>query len=698
MPMPEAEPPMMMAPSMPEIDEGEGLEAALLAVRTWLDIDDEVYTQFHYYQNFRHDPTGLGSQSWFFSWSDDDWTSSIDAAATVDGRLMFFNIWDSGAFRQLSFAELDLDEALELAKEFIANFYPEDEYTLQLPEAPAFTSVHSSNYDFSFFPMINGFRFDDYPIYVSLDKNTGEITNFSRPLVALDEYNFITADHYRSKGTAKEAFLEEGMIELYYTSHYDWITRELTVFPVYAIRDRSTFINAVTGRPINIGEGFSDMFFETGLGMALGFERVESEDSARAFRMPQLSHIEAAAVDAVGNLISRETAIQKVFDYLEIDVPLRVNARLFKDEINTDQYIYNIDYSEDDFWISARVDARDGTILSLTNRDLGARMMRGMPPVPGEDDERMSQEELNAVAIRHIEALSPYDLSEFRLSREDMDFSFYTLFYTRVVNGVEFRNNNISISINASTGELVSYSLTWFEDVAFEPLTDIIDAGAAFDVYDRYADYGIMYQYLSNPDDPTLVNLVYAFRSRNDRGFNFNFVDPFTGKMIGWGGREISLATGSASDYSDVAGHWSEDIVSILAANGVLQTWGGAFRPDETMTLSEFTDYVSQVMRNFIYFERTMGSQPNPIDVDKTITRQEAFKFVCEALGYDAIARRWEIFNYPFSGSVDEEYKGYVTIANALGMVRADSAQYDAKAYITRAEAAYIIYNFVLNS
>ena len=289
---------------------------------------------------------------------------------------------------------------------------------------------------------------------------------------------------------------------------------------------------------------------------------------------------------------------------------------------------------------------------------------------------------------------------------EESKSNSYYFYFARKVNGIEFVSNGIGVNFDNITGKITSYYLSWYEDAKFPSIDDIVSPETALEGIAEFSGYNIVYMSNGMTEAGKInVSLLYSF----DNPVN---ADPYTGKPISWNFEELTKSEVSLPDYQDLSGHWSEDIVNTLTDNGIY-VWGGeAFEPGKGITKSEFIEYLRFYAYNYWtftqlessifvspqgYYRDFMNTADDP-DADKVITRQDAAKLVCEIAGYGLIGSHFEIFIYPFDDAAcDDEYKGYISIMKTLGLINGDGeGNFNAKAVMTRAEAAAIIYNIIM--
>ena len=712
----------------------EGLREALIAVKLYFDVDEDKFTEFNWY--FMPGDGVYNPDSWVLSWNSSDWSANINAQVTAGGILLYYykHEWtDDSNRRNITLARVSKSRARRTADEFLQKVLGDDAGKFRLADQTL--GFPSDRHRLNYVLTHNGFDYPNYNISVELDKLTGEILGYSRGGhqffhdLSEDIFEYQDAGATIAKDKALESYLEHIGLDLVYTSQYDWQARELKVHPVYRLKNnRDEFISAVDGSLVKI-----DFNIQPIAGMAGGYAEAEmvAEDSGSPARNISFSPAEQAALDSAGDYITADQAVAamiKAFD-LELDLSeYQVNSGLRVDQINQEQYLWNIslirrsDTGRD--WIGASVDARNSNIINFSQSsayyneiimdDGSGRIMRGYV----EPEPIYTYDEAKELVLKKIKEILPYDLDEnFELvdtryysrivpvaeggdAAKDASYQFY---YVRKVNGIHFESNSVSIMFNNITGMISNYDLTWYENAEFPALDNIISSARALSRIEEYAGYNINYMSNGMTDDGKInVSLVYTF------GNSVN-IDPFTGNWIGRNFEEITREDALPPSYRDLEGHWSKDIVDTLTANDIY-VWGGrSFDPDKDITKGEFLSYLRFYSNNiwlftgletsiFVDSRAFIRNESLGEDADNIISRQEAAQIICEIAGYGQLGSRHEIFAYPFDdeGS-DEQYRGYIAIMKALGIIQGDgSGNYNAKSNLTRAEAASLVYNIIM--
>ncbi|KIL07308.1 peptidase M4 [Clostridium botulinum] len=355
------------------------------------------------------------------------------------------------------------------------------------------------------------------------------------------------------------------------------------------------------------------------------------------------------------------------------------NSHINKNLISNN-YIWTINFEN----ASAEIDAKSSELLSFyhySNVDDKSNM------IPIDDAKNIANNFLNEV--------SPNKFKETKLEVLDTNVnendSFYNFKFIRQVNGINFINNYLMVSINKSSGKVCEYNSQWYDNINFP---DIDSALTPESIFDKVSDkFGLEYT-LSNDKN---ISLIYNFIDLDE---NY-LVNPFNGTRIKFNGEDYTEHT--LPKYSDINGHWCEKTVKELLENGYYLK-GDQFNPDNNITQINFLKYLYSQIWDFnndddkfydMIIEKgilkTEEKSPNLL-----LTNKDISKLIVRYLGYDKIARNSYIFNNPFNDSIEDDVKGYAAICHSLGIITGDEKNnFNPNNNVTNAEAAKIIYNLL---
>jgi len=156
---------------------------------------------------------------------------------------------------------------------------------------------------------------------------------------------------------------------------------------------------------------------------------------------------------------------------------------------------------------------------------------------------------------------------------------------------------------------------------------------------------------------------------------------------------------------------YAKDKILLLTEYGITLP-GENFMPKSKIIQKDFMRYLWGAMNSYrldrevsddtIYQELADGGiiRSDEINREGTVTKAEAAKFVVRAKGLEKIALIQGIYANIFkdSNSIVKDYKGYVTLAYGLGILKGDNSGYIRADYVLKREdAASIIFEFAFN-
>ena len=691
------------------------LKEALTAVKKVIQIDDKAYPNFSYY----YYPDSFGGDNWNFNWASAKWDSNINVSVVGSGRILYYGKYEYSAKTQMNrakFAEITKKEAAEKAEAFLKKLLGSEFDGYRLYQQSI--SYPSDRYSLIYMLAKNGYDYPEFQLYVDVDKITGDILGFSNynyfygMAPEAPKFDFQKAASVISVEEALKSYLENIGLELVYASYYDWEAREYTILPVYRLSGAyGKYISAVDGSVLDTADVLGIVPLPAPKAQA---EMATDSGAMGGADEVYFSEAELLELAKAKNYLTADQAIDKMAKAFGLELGNLENftkyVNLMADYMEKDRYLWSISlYSQSETMYEnhyASIDAKTGTIIYYSGGTYPVYYDYGIKGDGDEPEYVYTYKQAKEIAIKKIKELSPVDFSNFELmgqSDEGMA-AYYYFYFVRKVNGIPFENNGVYVSFDNISGKITSYSFQWYDKAKFPKLEGLVTPEEALASIAGFAGYDIYYASGSQAEDGRInAVLVYKFGA-------YAMADALTGKCLGWDLKELK-APEPEPDYKDLGGHWSERTVQKLTDNGIY-VWGGeAFDPNKPITKSEFVNYLRFFAYNSYYFTQLDSSifvnqaayallekYATDADADKILTKQEAAKIVCELAGYGELGKHTEIFAYPFNDdNCDDEYKGYVAIIKAFGLILGDDlGNYDGTKELTRAEAAAIVYNIVM--
>ncbi|MDR5587866.1 YcdB/YcdC domain-containing protein [Clostridium aquiflavi] len=653
-------------PAFADENYSKSLENAITKTKNIITIPD-TYTDFTH--SSREQKTILGQVNLFeLNWSEVQGKyGNISISIDENGNIYDFYKYSNENTSKL-LASVTKNESRQACEDFIkkalVNHYS------SLKEINVYNDPTDSAYTFKYKCYFNNIPLNFLYVNISVDKHTGEIITFNTNNLNTNSLSYPPNDNIIEKFKAKQSYIDKIGLKLNYYSYYDYKNDKLNIFPAYCINSTpDVAIDAHSGEKISIN---NDNIY---LGKN-GYENTnESLDSFK-----NLTKEEDDAIKNVSGLISKDTATDIIKKYSDLD---SFESKISNSHINKDlisnNYIWTINFEN----ASAEIDAKSSELLSFyhySNIDDKNNM------IPIDDAKNIADNFLNEV--------SPNKFKETKLEVLDTNINendnFYNFKFIRQVNGINFINNYLMVSINKSSGKVCEYTRQWYDDVNFP---DIDSALTSESIFDKIGDkFGLEYT-MSNDKN---ISLIYNFI---DLGENY-LVNPFNGTRIKFNGEEYTENT--LPKYSDINGHWCEKTVKELLENGYYLK-GDKFNPDNNITQINFLRYLYSQIGDFNDDDKfyDMLIEKGILKIEEKspnllLTNKDISKLIVRYLGYDKIARNFYIFNNPFNDSIEDNVKGYAAICHSLGIITGDeNNNFNPNNNVTNAEAAKIIYNLL---
>lgn len=264
----------------------------------------------------------------------------------------------------------------------------------------------------------------------------------------------------------------------------------------------------------------------------------------------------------------------------------------------------------------------------------------------------------------------------------------FSLRYPRTVNGVKYDNNELWAVCDLKKGIIIDFSQTWDDDVSgfADPAKAIGEAAAKAKMEELAPVHGA---YVRSGDKFTLC---YTSDGANTE------IDALTGEKVK---PRDGYSEKKSYSYSDIAGHWAEDMIKAVAQYGAGLP-GTEFKPDTEITQEELLRMLTSGM--YYLADETDDLYRNAQDIipedekapNAAVLREDAFMYVARLMGFGRIATM-DIFAPGFNDGADitPEKTGALAILRGYGIVKGDAGAARPKDKLTRAEAAALMYGYL---
>lgn len=707
---------MLLAAMMPAqvfAQNDSSLENAIKSVKAKFQISDKL-TEFNYSVS-----TEGSRKIWYLNWhSKDGMEGSVGVRISESGRILnydFYKPYENNNQRKLP--KLSRYDARLIAEDFIKKVEPELAPKLSLRENN-YNSLMETEYSFNYVRIENDVPFYANNVSVRVNRNTGDVCGYYCNWT--DGIVFPSPEKVISLDEAQKAYKDKLGLELTYNHVFE--NEKIKPFAVYTSKyDMNWYIDALSGEKVNLSPmlGFPHSYDAKG-------EKLSLSKAAGMGGDINLSPDELKAVEKASKLKTKEEA-EKVARDLKIleltDEYQLAHSSLSRDWPNNDEFAWFLTFSKgekarDEAFrnVSVRINALTGEIKSF---------YKSAPYKEGEEakfDEKASKEAVEAF----LKEIQPSKFAEsFYDDKFNKDYFIlkngnkpreYGFKYTRRVNGVPFPGNSLIVRFDAVNGKVSSYEMNWF-NVEFPPVDKAVSLETIYS--NMFKEIGLELQYVAKFENssskimpreigqPSEVKLAYAVKPGKPLTFDAN-----SGVILDYNGQPYKEV--KAAEFSDIAGHFAENQIKILAEFGI-SLEGKEFKPDASIMQKDFLKLLSKTIQDYGYVPYLVKESDKEIEEmykslirggvvkesekapEAVVTREEAVKFIIRALKYDKVADIKGIFNCTFKDidSINPDLIGYVTIAQGLGIINGYEGNFNPKGELTRAQAIIVIYNYL---
>lgn len=695
-------------------EEDEAMKKELTYVKQRIEIP-EKNSKFDHYTN-----TYGGNTSYRFSWTNPDADSYDSVSVSIVGKVITSvsvnndNSYDWGT----SFAKMSADKLKAAAKKYIEQINPTIMSQTVIDEDSFNISLWGSSATLGFHREVNGVPVTGQTGHVSINKNTGELLNYS--------YNWVMGATFSGKDKAisvdkaKQSYEKYLDSEIMYTVEmvYDEEEETLKRVPhlIYRQKDRGQ-INAFTGKlstyeDYNSYDRADDDMVEEEASLTDNASGAASMEAGVKFSDEEKANLEKEA-----SLITAEDALKAIQKLGVFYVPesssvtyqsCRYNEQAgyyvrsvgfstpYADyiDLNNEDIVKPL-YTWDDATVSGNftINAETGDILSFYNfsQDTGEDLSEKTAKKKADNavkvllgDKKDKFGTLEQVSESHINEQTdritglPVPGTPRTTNR--------SFFANRQENGIKCDAETVRLSVGNS-GYITSYNVTYFDDIAYPKPDNIISKSDAYKKFFEQTDFDLRYRCAYSTKDKKVVSaLVYA-------SDDILCIDAFTGKIVGYDGSEYDKSA-QLTEYVDLADSKYKKYAEKLASYGIrLMNKEGKLAETETITAEDFTALLNNIG---IYPNENKNAAVKLPKGSTKLNRQSAAQMLVSAkYGYE-LPEMVSMYKSPFSDVKDgSAYVGYITIADASGLLKGSNGKFNPKKAVTRGAALKIVYDIL---
>ncbi len=667
----------------------KAMEEVLLSVKERVDIPAEL-TEF---TPRTFEAVDRGLVGYTFMWSDKKGNAHIEVSCDEKGRINRYYFYDNALKSEKKLTSLSKEEITGFAEEFLKKTVPEafvSESDTLVFDSDSW-NVNNLNYSIGFHRMKNGVAVkdngaslrvivcDDVPYVRNMDVYMKYEASFDEVPTELAEYT--------------QKYMAAFPIELVYKDksislfHENGDEEKNKTVLVYRYKDNeSGYILASSGE-VAKEDDLNDL-----AGGGSGGENFKAEASMQdsVSRNEMFTEQELAELDKIKELIPKEKvrAILEKFPYIGFEKNMEMSEYEIYGRDEKYSLVAGFSDKEKERYISAAFDGVSGELLNLFNR----------VPYKGIENEKELTEEQKKGAEEKLDtflkAVAGEKLSEFELHKSDVYGKRLSRNFDRIVNGVRYINDGVYAEFDADSGFVTSYRMDFDEKKEFDGINAVIGKEKAYNSILSVAPLKKLYVHTGGN-----YKVCYTVSKYGTE------IDAFTGE-------EYNPYYGTENDgiyeYSDLEGHWAKEKICKLA-EAQIGFKGEKFRPDDAITQLDllklfaagvrykyYLNYSEEdIYSEFIEEKILAEDEKNP---SGQVKREDAFVYMVRLDGLERVAKLHNIFRVEYEdGHLLTEGKiGYPAILTGMNIICGDGGLLRPVDSITRAEAAVMVYNYMM--
>ncbi len=717
-----------------KISKDQAKEILMKQLKAYLDVDvDEK--KFTTRIELRQDYENPQNSVWEIGWDYNDNTKSFHINGSVDGRdgkvLNLSSQEYIHSQERATIAKITEEQGKKMADEFVQKFHPEIYKQVKLVGDGALSygpkRYYSTNYQFRYVQMVNGLAFEPNYISIDVDGIRGKISGFSHRWK--EGLTFPAVKDVIGEEKAKALFEKEIKMELNYipyrTEPYDYDrgikTIKLVYSPTFTLGDQ---LDAKEGKMLdwsgriqenriekNITEKQKEEIFKNGKKIETPAKEIDEKQASQIMK------------DHIKNIFGEGYELENL-RYLENENYWESSGK----KAWSGQFVKKEGGSRFNDMGQININALTGEMITIASHNW-ANMDEKF-------ESKLTWEEGYDKAIESISEFFPQKIKEIKTEQmyikypnffngKEVEQRYYYYHFPRIVNGISYGEDSISVELDRKTGLIQSFRCMWNDEAKFPSTAGVIGQDKARATF--FEDHGpkLVYTLFNSSKDPKNpaeeVRLVYRL-NREMTYSPFTNVDAVTGEKVDYNGEIIR---GKESSFKErVKGHWAEKEINILANQGIIDI--NQFDMDREITLLEavkmmvngkgyetyrlrgmeplkFSTYKPEDSE-YKYLQMAvhygiMENKTMSFDGERKISREEMAELLIKLLRYEKLARAKGIYTLAFDdqGEVSPERLGAVALCTGLEIMGGRDGKIRPKDSATMVEMAVAVYKALEN-
>ncbi|WP_434510204.1 YcdB/YcdC domain-containing protein [Desulfitobacterium sp. AusDCA] len=653
-------------------------------------------------------------ESWSLNWSKADqpggsFSAQVDVSS---GEILSMNLWknDGQPEQKFNLPKLSYEEAREIAQKLVNKMLPsrlgELQWVKDDSQVMPLNYYGPVSYSFQWKRVVNGTPFPSNFVTVQVNGQDGQVTGYNGNW---SSDNFPSLDGVIGEAKAQQTFSSQKMLELqYFTAP---MIQPLTTATqakarlVYQLSKPSIngAIDAITGEPVKLESG--QWLVGDDLALSRGGDGGEAKGS---IQQPVLTPEEQSEVEKNNQVITREQAVEAARKWINIPDSLSLrNASLGMDGGYVPKRVWTLDWNLSPEskgvaqYIYARVDAESGELLAFNFSPNAGNDSVKDTPIDRSSAQKIVEEFLQKIQPQRFGEVELVDEvnGTYKGSNEGQVQGFN---YQRVVNGIPFPNNGITVMLDAVSKTVISYNLNWWT-LDFQNPSESMAQENAEATFLKGRQLELEYIQIMNNNGLSKIRLVYK-PSMNNALARSNVMDAKTGQFLDWQGQPLADLL-RPYYFKDISGNFAEKEISLLGQAGIFGEDGDQFKPNDTLFVQSILKAMlaakngaAQTMNikdeDILQKAKDLGWWKEELAPTSPVDRELMAKLLIRMTDLENISQLQELYKSPYKDiNEDSPSLGYVALVKGLGLMKIDGTEFEPRRIITRAEGAYALVN-----
>lgn len=203
----------------------------------------------------------------------------------------------------------------------------------------------------------------------------------------------------------------------------------------------------------------------------------------------------------------------------KIDIPKECTKFNYNIYNRNDKTVWSLAWIDENSQESINVQVDDENFISSYNTyDYATNFDKKIP--------KYSKEQMLKIAEQFVNKINPKVMDHFKLV-DTNTYGYnggYIINYVREVNGIEYKSNYITVSVNSYTGKVMSYTCNYSKNIKFEDSSKIISLNEAQTAFAEKLGLKLVYNVKLENEKP-VTYLAYVPKTDN------KYIDAITGEV-----------------------------------------------------------------------------------------------------------------------------------------------------------------------